>query len=163
MPRTKEPKPDRFRTTAHQTDPDLAKRSSLCQQHLCRSPGSGTPFTGDSSDPRNDESWLCHGSAAQAQQWAPSAMAASKMRLPNLPACDPENLRLDKETLEIHTASNARQIEMGYMPGVAECAIKDNRLIYVDIRGYQDSATDFGSFQFWPKHVPPPQWCSFPQ
>lgn len=67
-----------------------------------------------------------------------AAMAASKMRLPNLPACDPENLRLDKETLEIHTASNARQIEMGYMPGVAECAIKDNRLIYVDIRGYQD-------------------------
>ena len=23
------------------------------------------------------------------------------------------------------------------MPGVAECAVKDNRLIYVDIRGYQ--------------------------
>lgn len=67
-----------------------------------------------------------------------SSAAMAKMRLPNLPACDPENLRLDKETLEIHTASNARQIEMGYMPGVAECAIKDNRLIYVDIRGYQD-------------------------
>ena len=23
------------------------------------------------------------------------------------------------------------------MPGVAECAVKDNKLVYVDIRGYQ--------------------------
>lgn len=63
---------------------------------------------------------------------------AKKMRLPNLPPCDPEAMRLDKETLQNHSAANARQIAMGYMPGVAECAVKDNRLIYVDIRGYQD-------------------------
>ena len=63
---------------------------------------------------------------------------AQKMKLPNLPSCDPEAVRLDKETLEIHSEANARQIAMGYMPGVAECAVKDNRLIYVDIRGYQD-------------------------
>ena len=63
---------------------------------------------------------------------------AQKMKLPNLPSCDPEAVRLDKETLEIHSEANARQIAMGYMPGVAECAVKDNHLIYVDIRGYQD-------------------------
>eukprot|EP00913_Durusdinium_trenchii_P016556 g15561.t1 len=48
--------------------------------------------------------------------------------LPNLPPCDPETLGFDKETLETHSAANARQIAMGYMPGVAECAVKDNKL-----------------------------------
>ncbi|CAK9052068.1 Uncharacterized protein Rv1367c [Durusdinium trenchii] len=61
-----------------------------------------------------------------------------KLSLPNLPPCDPETLGFDKETLETHSAANARQIAMGYMPGVAECAVKDNKLVYVDIRGYQD-------------------------
>eukprot|EP00435_Cladocopium_sp_Y103_P053462 s1252_g17.t1 len=72
------------------------------------------------------------------------------MRLPNLPPCDPEALQLDKETLQNHSVANARQIAMGYMPGVAECAVKDNHLIYVDIRGYQfwerPEMVSFGDF-----------------
>ncbi|CAJ1434827.1 unnamed protein product [Effrenium voratum] len=65
-------------------------------------------------------------------------MAEQKMRLPGLPTRDPEDVGLDAETLASHSEANERQIAMGYIPGVAECVMKDNQLVYVDIRGYQD-------------------------
>lgn len=35
------------------------------------------------------------------------------LRLPNLPRCEPNSVGLDPETLEQHSAANARQIEIG--------------------------------------------------
>jgi len=75
----------------------------------------------------------------------PSAMAKAavkpsshKICLPGLPPRSPEDVGLDSQVLAEHSEANERQIAIGYMPGVAECALKDNCLVYADIRGYQD-------------------------
>jgi len=61
-----------------------------------------------------------------------------EMQLPGIPRCEPEEVGLAREALELHTESMRRQMKMGYLPGVAECLLKDNRLAYVGIQGYQD-------------------------
>mmetsp|Transcript_35617 Transcript_35617/g.94252 ORF Transcript_35617/g.94252 Transcript_35617/m.94252 type:complete len:479 (-) Transcript_35617:124-1560(-) len=60
------------------------------------------------------------------------------MRLSRLPACRPEDVGLDSASLKRHSDAISRQIEMGYMPGVAECVLKENRVAYIDVQGYQD-------------------------
>lgn len=61
-----------------------------------------------------------------------------QMTLPGFPACRPERVGLDGESLRLHTGANARFLEMGLTPGVAECVLKDNRLAYADVRGCRD-------------------------
>eukprot|EP00931_Biecheleriopsis_adriatica_P100602 TRINITY_DN75884_c0_g1_i1.p1 TRINITY_DN75884_c0_g1~~TRINITY_DN75884_c0_g1_i1.p1 ORF type:complete len:488 (-),score=84.58 TRINITY_DN75884_c0_g1_i1:128-1591(-) len=66
------------------------------------------------------------------------AVLDRKMRLPGLPKCRPEDVGLASGALCQHTQANKRQLEKRYMLGVAECAIQDNQLVYVDVQGHQD-------------------------
>jgi CubicO group peptidase (beta-lactamase class C family) len=60
------------------------------------------------------------------------------MRLPGLPKSRPEDVGLDSDVLVKHSIANQCHIDAGLSTGVAECAIKKNRLVYTDIRGKQD-------------------------
>jgi len=50
----------------------------------------------------------------------------------------PEVVGLDGSGLRGHSKSNQRQVRKGLLQGVAECVVKENKLVYTDIRGYQD-------------------------
>jgi len=50
----------------------------------------------------------------------------------------PEDVGMDRTFLNRHRVSTKKQIAMGYMPGIAECVIKKNALVYVDLQGFQD-------------------------
>lgn len=50
----------------------------------------------------------------------------------------PEDVGMDAKCLNRHRVSTKKQIAMGYMPGIAECVIKENALVYVDLQGFQD-------------------------
>jgi CubicO group peptidase (beta-lactamase class C family) len=56
-----------------------------------------------------------------------------------LPKCRPEEVGLDSELLQKHVESNRWQVDTRLQAGVAECVIKDNKVVYVDTQGYQDA------------------------
>ncbi|CAK0811026.1 unnamed protein product, partial [Prorocentrum cordatum] len=60
------------------------------------------------------------------------------MRLPGLPRARPEAVGLDGHGLRAHSKANQRQVRRGLQRGVAECVLKDNRLVFTDVRGKQD-------------------------